>query len=298
MDFHTFLIQLLNGVQYGLLLFLVSSGLTLVFGIMGIINVAHGSFYMIGAYLAWSLTGGLGSFWIALPAGIAITLVIGLLLEVLVIRKLYDRDHLYQVLLTYGLILIFEELRSMIWGDDVRGVPIPEVLSASFPLTETQSYPVYRLWISAVCLVVAGLMVWVIQKTRLGMIIRAGSANREMVQSLGIDVRLVYRLVFATGITLAALAGMIASPVSAVFPGMGNQVLIVCFVVIVIGGMGSVKGAMLASLLIGLVDTFGKVLHLEIAGVKLLPELSSMTVYLLMAIVLLWRPEGVFGRRP
>ncbi len=298
MDFHTFLIQLLNGVQYGLLLFLVSSGLTLVFGIMGIINVAHGSFYMIGAYLAWSLTGGLGSFWIALPVGIAITLVIGLLLEVLVIRKLYDRDHMYQVLLTYGLILIFEELRSLLWGDDVRGVPIPEVLSASFPLTETQSYPVYRLWISAVCLVVAGLMVWVIQKTRLGMIIRAGSANREMVQSLGIDVRLVYRLVFATGITLAALAGMIASPVSAVFPGMGNQVLIVCFVVIVIGGMGSVKGAMLASLLIGLVDTFGKVLHLEIAGVKLLPELSSMTVYLLMAIVLLWRPEGVFGRRP
>ena len=298
MDFHTFLIQLLNGVQYGLLLFLVSSGLTLVFGIMGIINVAHGSFYMIGAYLAWSLTGALGSFWIALPAGIAITLVIGVLLEVLVIRKLYDRDHLYQVLLTYGLILIFEELRSLLWGDDVRGVPIPEILSASIPLTETQSYPVYRLWISAVCLVVAGLMVWVIQKTRLGMIIRAGSANREMVQSLGIDVRLVYRLVFATGITLAALAGMIASPVSAVFPGMGNQVLIVCFVVIVIGGMGSVKGAMLASLLIGLVDTFGKVVHLEIAGVKLLPELSSMTVYLLMAIVLLWRPEGVFGRRP
>jgi branched-chain amino acid transport system permease protein len=298
MDFHTFLIQLLNGVQYGLLLFLVSSGLTLVFGIMGIINVAHGSFYMIGAYLAWSLVGGLGSFWIALPAGIAITLVLGLLLEVLLIRKLYDRDHLYQVLLTYGLILIFEELRSLLWGDDVRGVPIPEVLSASIPLTETQSYPVYRLWISAVCLVVAGLMVWVIQKTRLGMIIRAGSANREMVQSLGIDVRLVYRLVFAAGITLAALAGMIASPVSAVFPGMGNQVLIVCFVVIVIGGMGSVKGAMLASLLIGLVDTFGKVLHLEVAGVKLLPELSSMTVYLLMAIVLLWRPEGVFGRRP
>ncbi len=297
MDFHTFLIQLLNGVQYGLLLFLVSSGLTLVFGIMGIINVAHGSFYMIGAYLAWSLAGGLGNFWLALPAGIALTLVLGVLLEELVIRRLYDRDHLYQVLLTYGLILIFEELRSLLWGDEVRGVAIPEILSASIPLSETLSYPVYRLWISAVCLVVAGLMVWVIQKTRLGMIIRAGSANREMVQSLGIDVRLVYRLVFASGITLAALAGMIASPVSAVFPGMGNQVLIVCFVVIVIGGMGSVKGAMLASLLIGLVDTFGKVLHLEIGGVKLLPELSSMTVYLLMAVVLLWRPEGVFGRR-
>ncbi|MGB7543788.1 MAG: branched-chain amino acid ABC transporter permease [Burkholderiales bacterium] len=297
MDFPTFLIQLLNGVQYGLLLFLVSSGLTLVFGIMGIINVAHGSFYMIGAYLAWSLTGQLGSFWIALPAGIALTLAIGLALEVLLINKLYSRDHLYQVLLTYGLILVFEETRSILWGDDVRGVPIPQLLSGSFPLTDTLSYPYYRLWISAVCLLVAVLMVWVIQKTRLGMMIRAGSANREMVQSLGINIQLVYRVVFAAGITLAAVAGMISAPVSAVFPGMGNQILIICFVVIVIGGMGSVKGAMVASLLIGLVDTFGKVLHLEIGGLKLLPELSSMTVYLLMAVVLLWRPEGIFGRR-
>jgi len=297
MDFYTFLIQLLNGVQYGLLLFLVSSGLTLVFGIMGVINVAHGSFYMIGAYLAWSLAGKLGSFWIALPAAIALTVLIGLALEMLLIRRLYGRDHLYQVLLTYGLILVFEETRSILWGDDVRGVPIPEMLSASFPLTETLSYPVYRLWISAVCLAVAGLMYWVIQKTRLGMVIRAGSANREMVQSLGINIQLVYRVVFAAGITLAGLAGMIAAPVSAVFPGMGNQVLIVCFVVIVIGGMGSVKGAMVASLLIGLVDTFGKVLHLEVGGIRVLPELSSMTVYLLMAMVLLWRPEGIFGRR-
>jgi branched-chain amino acid transport system permease protein len=296
-DIHTFLIQLLNGVQYGLLLFLVSSGLTLVFGIMGIINVAHGSFYMIGAYLAWSLTGQLGSFWIALPAGIALSAAIGLALEALLINKLYSRDHLYQVLLTYGLILVFEETRSILWGDDVRGLPIPEAISGSFPLSDTLSYPYYRLWISAVCLVVAGLMVWVIRKTRLGMIIRAGATNREMVQSLGLNIQLVYRVVFAAGITLAAFAGMIAAPVSAVFPGMGNQVLIVCFVVIVIGGLGSVKGAMVASLLIGLVDTFGKVVHLEIAGLKLLPELSSMTVYLLMAVVLLWRPEGIFGRR-
>jgi branched-chain amino acid transport system permease protein len=297
MEFNTFLIQLLNGVQYGLLLFLVSSGLTLVFGIMGVINVAHGSFYMIGAYLAWWLTAALGSFWLALPAAIVLTVAIGLALEALLIKRLYRRDHLYQVLLTYGLILVFEETRSILWGDDVRGVPIPAILSASIPLTETLSYPVYRLWISAVCLVVAGLMVWVIQKTRLGMMIRAGSANREMVQSLGLNIELIYRAVFAAGITLAGLAGMIASPVSAVFPGMGNQVLIVCFVVIVIGGMGSVKGAMVASLLIGLVDTFGKVLHLEIGGLKLLPELSSMTVYLLMAVILLWRPEGIYGRR-
>lgn len=297
MEFNTFLIQLLNGVQYGLLLFLVSSGLTLVFGIMGVINVAHGSFYMIGAYLAWWLTAALGNFWLALPAAIVLTVAIGLALEALLIKRLYRRDHLYQVLLTYGLILVFEETRSILWGDDVRGVPIPEIFSASIPLTETLSYPVYRLWISAVCLVVAGLMYWTIQKTRLGMMIRAGSANREMVQSLGLNIELIYRAVFAAGITLAGLAGMIASPVSAVFPGMGNQVLIVCFVVIVIGGMGSVKGAMVASLLIGLVDTFGKVLHLEIGGLKLLPELSSMTVYLLMAVVLLWRPEGIYGRR-
>jgi branched-chain amino acid transport system permease protein len=296
-DLYTFLIQVLNGVQYGLLLFLVSSGLTLVFGIMGVINVAHGSFYMIGAYLAWSLSGMLGNFWVALPAAIGFTVAIGLALEWLLVKRLYKRDHLYQVLLTYGLILVFEETRSILWGDDVHGVAIPAILSASIPLTDTLSYPVYRLWISAVCLVVAGLMYWVIQKTRLGMMIRAGSANREMVQSLGLNIELVYRVVFAGGITLAGLAGMIASPVSAVFPGMGNQVLIVCFVVIVIGGMGSVKGAMVASLLIGLADTFGKVLHLEVGGLKLLPELSSMTVYLLMAVILLWRPEGIYGRR-
>lgn len=297
MDLYTFLIQLLNGVQYGLLLFLIASGLTLVFGIMGIINVAHGSFYMVGAYLAWSLSDHLGSFWIALPVGIVLSVLIGMALEWLLIARLYHRDHLYQVLLTYGLILVFEELRSVLWGDDVRGIGIPAALSASIPLTETLSYPVYRLWISGVCIVLAIAMYFVIQRTRLGMMIRAGSTNREMVQSLGINIQFVYRVVFALGVTLAALAGMIAAPVSSVFPGMGNHVLIICFVVIVIGGMGSVKGAMVASLLIGLVDTFGKVLYLEIAGVKLLPELSSMGVYLLMAIVLLWRPEGLFGKR-
>lgn len=297
MDFHTFLIQLLNGVQYGLLLFLVSSGLTLVFGIMGIINIAHGSFYMIGAYLAWSLTGALGNFWVALPAGIVLSVVLGMLLEWLVIRYLYGRDLLYQVLLTYGLILVFEELRSLLWGDDVRGVNIPQLLSASVQLSDTQAYPVYRLWISAVCLAVAGLMYWVIQKTRLGMMIRAGASNREMVQSLGINIQIIYRVVFAAGLALAAFAGMIAAPVSAVFPGMGNQVLIICFVVVVIGGMGSVKGALIASLMIGLVDTFGKVLSLEVGGFKVLPELSSMTVYLLMAAILLWRPEGLFGKK-
>ncbi len=297
MDTHIFLIQLLNGVQYGLLLFLVASGLTLIFGIMGVINLSHGSFYMVGAYLAWSLSQHLGSFWIALPTGIVLSVALGMLLEWLFIRHLYRRDHLQQVLLTYGLILIFSELRSMVWGDDVHSVAVPALLSGSIPLTEVLSYPVYRLWLSLVCVILAGLMYYVIQHTRLGMMIRAGASNRQMTQSLGINIDVLYRFVFALGVALAAFAGMIAAPVSSVFPGMGNQVLIVCFVVVVIGGIGSVKGAMAAALLIGLVDTFGKVLEVEIGGFRVLPQLAGMSIYMLMAIVLLWRPEGLFARR-
>jgi branched-chain amino acid transport system permease protein len=297
MDLATFLIQLLNAVQYGLLLFLVAGGLTLIFGIMGIINLAHGSFYMIGAYLAWSLTSAFGNLWLAIPAGILLSVVLGIVIEWLLIRRLYKLDHLQQVLLTFGLILVFEELRSIVWGNDVHGVPVPDPLTASIALTDTLSYPVYRLWISAVCIVFAALLYVLIQRTRLGMIIRAGASNREMVQSLGINIGLLYRFVFALGVALAAFAGMIAAPVSSVFPGMGNQVLILCFVVVVIGGIGSVKGALIAALLIGLVDTFGKVLDLQIGGVRLLPELAGMSVYLLMAAVLLWRPAGLFGRK-
>ena len=287
MDPAIFLIQVLNGVQYGLLLFLVASGLTLIFGIMGIINLAHGSFYMLGAYLAFSLTGTLGNFWLALVAGILLSLVFGMILEWLVMRFLYRRDHLYQVLLTYGLILVFEELRSLLWGDDVHGVPVPAALDFSIPLTDTLSYQVYRLAMSAICLAIGFGMYWLIQRTRLGMMIRAGSVNRDMVQSLGINIGLLYRLVFALGVALAALAGMLAAPVSSVFPGMGNQVLIISFVVVVIGGIGSVKGALVAALAIGLADTFGKVLA---------PQIAGMVVYLLMAAVLLWRPQGIFGR--
>jgi branched-chain amino acid transport system permease protein len=287
MDTAIFLIQVLNGLQYGLLLFLVASGLTLIFGIMGIINLAHGSFYMIGAYLAFSLTAAIGDFWLALAAGVVIAVLIGMALEWLVMRFLYDRDHLYQVLLTYGLILIFEECRSLIWGDDVHGVAVPAALAYSIRVADTMSYQVYRLAISGICLGVALAMYLLIQKTRLGMMIRAGSVNREMVQSLGINIGLLYRLVFALGVALAALAGMLASPVSSVFPGMGNQVLIISFVVVVIGGIGSVKGALVAALLIGLADTFGKVL---------LPQIAGMVVYLLMAAILLWRPQGLFGR--
>ncbi len=287
MDPVIFLIQVLNGVQYGLLLFLVASGLTLIFGILGIINLAHGSFYMVGAYLAFSLTQRLGSFWLALAAGVALAVLLGMALEWLVMRFLYQRDHLYQVLLTYGLILIFEEARSLLWGDDVHGVQVPALLDFSIPLTDTLSYQVWRLFMSGICVVVAFAMYWLIQRTRLGMTIRAGSYNREMVQSLGFDIGLLYRVVFALGVALAAFAGMLAAPVSSVFPGMGNQVLIISFVVVVIGGIGSVKGALVAALLIGLADTFGKVL---------LPQVAGMVVYLLMAAVLLWRPQGIFGR--
>ncbi|MBI5912194.1 MAG: branched-chain amino acid ABC transporter permease [Betaproteobacteria bacterium] len=287
MDPAIFLIHLLNSVQYGLLLFLVASGLTLIFGIMGIINLAHGSFYMIGAYLAFSLTAAIGNFWLALALGVVLSVLVGLALEWLLIQRLYHRDHLYQVLLTYGLILIFEEARSLIWGDDVHGVQVPDFLSFSIPLTETLSYQVYRLAMSGICLLLAAGMYFLIQHTRLGMIIRAGASNREMVQALGINIGLLYRLVFALGIALAAFAGMLGSPISSVFPGMGNQVLIVSFVVVVIGGIGSVRGALVAALLIGIADTFCKVL---------VPQIAGMTAYLLMAAVLLWRPEGLFKR--
>ena len=280
-----FLIQVLNGIQYGLLLFLLASGLTLIFGIMGVINLAHGSFYMVGAYLAYWLAGATGSLWLALPLGIAISIGVGVILELALIRKLYERDHLYQVLLTFGLILIFEELRSILFGNDVHGVAIPDVLNFSIPLTDTLSYPAYRLFISAVCLALAAALYFVIQKTRIGMMIRAGNSNREMAQVLGVNIPLLYAFVFAFGFALAAFAGMIAAPVSSVFPGMGHHILIICFVVVVIGGIGSIKGAMVAALLIGIADTLGKVL---------LPEFSGMAVYLLMAIVLIWRPRGLF----
>jgi len=280
-----FLVQLLNGIQYGLLLFLLASGLSLIFGIMGVLNLAHGSFYMVGAYLAFWLARDIGNIWLAIPIELAMVLLIGVILESALFSRLYHRDHLQQVLLSFGLILIFEELRSIFFGDDVHGVPVPPLLRSSIPLTGTLSYPVYRLFISGACLVVAGLMYLVIQKTRVGMMIRAGSTNREMVQSLGINIKLIYRWVFAVGVTLAALAGMIAAPISSVYPGMGSQILIICFVVVVVGGIGSIKGAMISALTIGIVDTLGQVL---------LPEFSGAAVYLLMAVILLWWPQGLF----
>ncbi len=285
----TFLIQCLNSLQYGLLLFLVASGLTLIFGIMGVINLAHGSFYMIGAYMAYALApvvaGFGGGFFSVLLVGVVLAVALGYLLEWVFFSFLYEREHLQQVLMTYGLILVFEELRSLIVGDDVHGVAVPPLLSGSFALGDTMTYPVYRLFISGVCLLLALGMYVVFTRTRLGMMIRAGSSNREMVQSLGINIKFLYRVVFAAGVAIAVLAGMVAAPVSSVYPGMGNTVLIVCFVVVVIGGIGSIRGALLAALLIGVVDTFGKVL---------LPQAAGVLVYVLMALILLWRPDGLF----
>jgi branched-chain amino acid transport system permease protein len=286
-DVASLLIQLMNGVQYGLLLFLVASGLTLVFGVMGIINLAHGTFYMVGAYMAFALSSATGSLALAILIGIPLSVLLGIGLEWLLFSRLYRRDHLEQVLLTFGLILIFEELRSLTLGNDVHGVPVPAALAGSVRLTETLSYPVYRLFMSVVCLVLAGGLYVLIHRTRLGMMIRAGATNREMVQSLGLNVKLIYRHVFGLGVALAAFAGMVAAPASTVYPGMGTHVLIICFVVVVIGGIGSVWGALAAALLIGIVDTFGRVL---------VPQAAGVTVYVLMAAILLWRPEGLFRR--
>ncbi len=290
MDVATFLIQCLNALQYGLLLFLVASGLTLIFGIMGVINLAHGSFYMIGAYMAYALapivtsTFG-GGFFATLLLGLVLAVLLGYLLEWAFFSFLYEREHLQQVLMTYGLILVFEECRSLLLGDTVHGVAPPDMLAGTIALGQMMTYPVYRLFISGVCLLLALGMYLVLTRTRIGMMIRAGSTNREMVQSLGIDIKFLYRIVFAAGVAIAVFAGMIAAPVSSVYPGMGNSVLIICFVIVVIGGIGSVRGALLAALLIGVVDTFGKVL---------LPQASGVLVYVLMALILLWKPDGLF----
>jgi branched-chain amino acid transport system permease protein len=290
MDLAIFLIQCLNSLQYGLLLFLVASGLTLIFGIMGVINLAHGSFYMIGAYMAFALAPVVGAtfgggFFATMFVGVVLAVLLGYALEWAFYSYLYEREHLQQVLMTYGLILVFEELRSLIVGDDVHGVKAPDILAGTIALGDTMTYPVYRLFISGVCLLLALGMYIVFTRTRLGMMIRAGSTNREMVQSLGVDIQFLYRVVFAAGVAIAVLAGMVAAPVSSVYPNMGGQVLIICFVVVVIGGIGSIRGALLAALLIGFVDTFGKVL---------LPQAAGVLVYVLMALILLWKPDGLF----
>ncbi|MGL4811665.1 MAG: branched-chain amino acid ABC transporter permease [Beijerinckiaceae bacterium] len=287
MDAMTFAVQLLNGVQYGLVLFLVASGLTLVFGILGVINLAHGAFYMLGAYLAWFIASYTGSFALALVGALAISFVLGIALEEVFVKRMIGRDHLAQVLLSFGLILVIDEVRQILFGKDVHSVAPPSWLAGSIQLTDVLSYPVYRLALCVVCLVLAGVIFYVLQKTRLGMVIRAGAENRDMTRALGVPFDLVNRYVFAGGIALAALGGILVAPISTVFPGMGDGMLILSFVVVVLGGIGSVAGAAIGALMIGLTDTFGKVFF---------PQISSILIYVLMAAVLLWRPNGLLGK--
>jgi branched-chain amino acid transport system permease protein len=286
MDLAFFGVQLLNGLQYGLLLFLIASGLTLIFGIMGIINLAHGAMYMIGAYLVYDLTMRFGNFWLAILVAIPIAIALGLVIERLFLDTLYKRDHLYQVLLTFGLILVLNEAQRIIWGGDVHRVPVPAPFDASIQLTDNLQYSVYRLFVMGVCLVLAGVIYGVIRHTRLGIIIRAGAVNRDMVEGLGINVRTLFTLIFSVGVALTAFAGMIAAPLTSIAPGMGDSILITCFVVVVIGGIGSIKGAVWGAIIIGMATTFGAVL---------IPSLASMVIYLIMAAVLLVKPRGLFA---
>lgn len=287
MDPSFVLIQAFNGLQYGLVLFLVASGLTLIFGIMGIINLAHGAFYMLGAYTAYGIAQGTGSLILAVTGALAAMAVLGFVVERVLIARLYDRNHLDQVLLTYGLILVAGEVQRLVWGNDVHGVPIPAALNFSLQLTGQLAFPFYRVFLAALCALLALGMYLVIQKTKLGMWIRAGASNREMVSSLGVDINMLFAVVFGVGAALTGFAGALSTPLSSVYPGMGDAIIIISFVVVVIGGIGSVKGAFLGALLIGLADTFGRVL---------LPDFASFLVYAVMAGVLLWRPRGLFAR--
>ena len=288
MDFPGLLAQLLNGLQYGLLLFLIASGLTLIFGVMGVINLAHGSMFMIGAYLAFLVTAHWGSLWLALPAAALGGLLLGGALEASLFRHFYAREHLDQVLLTFALILLFEEVRSLLVGNDFHSVPVPVLLDFSVPITPYFAYSAYRFAVIGICLLLAALLFWWIERTRMGAIIRAAAEKPEMVDVLGIDARRVHLTVFAVGTALALIAGALAAPLYSVYPNMGDGVLIISFVVVVIGGLGSVSGAFWSALILGLVDTL---------GTAYAPRVAGLAIYLLMAAVLLWRPTGLFGRR-
>lgn len=282
-----FAAQLLNGVQYGLLLFLIASGLTLIFGVMGVINLAHGSLFMIGAYVAYIVVREAGSLWFALPAAVLGGAALGAALERWLFRRFYDRPHLDQVLLTFALILLFEEGRSAAFGNDFHSVAVPASLDMSVPIVGGFAYSAYRLAVLVACLAVAGGMYFAIERTRVGSAIRAAAEKPEMVDLLGLDARGIHLLVFAAGTALAMLAGALAAPLQSVYPNMGNGFLIVSFVVVVVGGVGSVAGAFWGALLVGIVDTLAK---------AYLPLAAGLAIYVLMAAVLLWRPTGLFAR--
>ncbi len=294
--------QILNGLQFGVMLFLLAAGLTLVLGIMNLVNLAHGSLYMVGAFVTAAVTSWSGSFMIGLAIALPVTMLVGMLVEVIVLRRLYPRHHLDQVLATFGLILFFNELVRVLWGPRPVFLDVPEFLNGSVELLPGIPYPAFRLAIILVGLLVAVFLYFLTQRTRIGMLIRAGASNREMVGALGVNVGLLYTIVFGIGAMLAGLAGVMAGPVYSVEMGMGEAILIQVFVVIVIGGIGSIRGALIGSILVGLVDTLGRSFLPTALRLFMDPSradgmgsaLSSMSIYMLMALVLFVKPQGLF----
>jgi branched-chain amino acid transport system permease protein len=297
-----FVVQLFNGLQLGVLLFLVAAGLTLVFGVMDFINLAHGVQYMLGAYLAVSCHRLTGGFFAAVALALPAALLFGLALELLVFRHLYERDHLEQVLATFGIILFLNQGVKLVWGAAPLNLPVPDLLSGSLELMDGLRYPVYRFAIIASGLFVAAMLAVLVNHTRVGMLVRAGASDAPMVSALGVDIKRLFMMVFGVGAMLAAFAGIMVAPILSVEPGMGDQLLILAFVVIVIGGIGSIRGAFIAALLVGVIDTLGRSFATDALGLFLAPAaartigpaLASMAIYVLMAVVLAVRPAGLF----
>ena len=302
MSYTLLAVQTLNGLQLGVLLFLIASGLTLVFGVMNFLNLAHGAQFMVGAYLAVFFYQFTGNFFVAVVLALAAALLFFLMTEVTILRHFYKRDHLAQLVATFGLILILNDGSKAIWGSTPYTLPLPQGLSGSVPLIDGMNYPIYRLVVLGVGLIVALLLYYVVQRTRFGMLVRAAAADSEIVAALGVDVRRLFMTVFAAGAGLAALAGILAAPLIAVQPGMGDNVLILTFVVIVIGGAGSIRGAFIAALLVGLVDTLGRSFATDLfrlilppaSANEVGPAVASILIYALMALVLSFRPSGLF----
>ena len=301
MNFLLFCQQFLNGLQFGVMLFLMASGLTLVFGIMDLINLAHGSLFMVGAYLCATVFQKTDSFLLGLLVALPGTALVGIAMEVITLRKLYTRDHLDQVLATFGLILFFNELTKIVWGPRALFLDVPEALSGTIEILPNSPYPAFRLAIIVVGIIIAILLYLMITRTRLGMLIRASATNREIIGALGVNVRLLYTLVFGLGALLAGLAGAMAGPLFAVEVGMGEDILILTFVVIVIGGVGSIRGALVGAILVGLIDTLGRAFLPAFFKLFIDPatadgvgaSLASMAIYILMALILAWKPKGL-----
>ena len=297
-----FLEQCLNGLQFGLLLFLLAAGLTLVFGIMDLVNLAHGSLYMVGAYFAATFVALTDSFLIGAILALGATILVGMAVEVVALRRLYGRDHLDHVLGTFGLILFFNEAVRIVWGPAGLTLRLPDWLNTSVRVLPGLDYPTYRIAIIVTALLVALFLYVLVMRTRIGMLIRAGATNREMTGALGVNINLLYTLVFGLGAALAALAGLMQAPIQTVQIGMGENILILAFVVIIIGGIGSIRGAFIAAIMVGLIDTIGRAFLPDILRLMLssrsastvAPALSSMLIYLVMTIVLVVRPAGLF----